>query len=127
MTGWAVELSVIVLMALLNGFFAAAEIAILTARRGRLELWSAEGDGASAVALSLARDADRFLPTVQVGMTLISTFASAFAGANLADPLAVWLGQLPVAWIAERRVGLALTVVVCGISFLQLIVGELVP
>ena len=100
MTGWAVELSVIVLMALLNGFFAAAEIAILTARRGRLEQWAAEGDGASAVALSLARDADRFLPTVQVGMTLISTFASAFAGAKLADPLAVWLGQLPVAWIA---------------------------
>ena len=127
MSSWAVELSVIVLMALLNGFFAAAEIAILTARRGRLEQWAAEGDGASAVALSLARDADRFLPTVQVGMTLISTFASAFAGAKLADPLAVWLGQLPVAWIAERRVGLALTAVVCGISFLQLIIGELVP
>ena len=48
---WAVELGVVVLMALLNGFFAAAEIAILTARRGRLEQWAEDGDGASAVAL----------------------------------------------------------------------------
>ena len=127
MSVWAVELGVVVLMALLNGFFAAAEIAILTARRGRLEQWAEDGDGASAVALQLAHDADRFLPTVQVGITLVGTFASAFAGARLADPLAAWLGQLPVAWVAERRVGLALTLVVCGIAFLQLILGELVP
>lgn len=127
MPGWAVELGVVVLMALLNGFFAAAEIAILTARRGRLEQWAEDGDGASAVALQLAHDADRFLPTVQVGITLVSAFTSAYAGARLADPLAAWLGQLPLAWIAERRVGLALTLVVCGIAFLQLILGELVP
>jgi putative hemolysin len=124
---WAVELSVIVLMALLNGFFAAAEIAILTARRGRLEQWAEEGDGASAVALALSRDADRFLPTVQVGITLVGTFASAFAGARLADPLAEFLRQSPILWIAERRVGIALGLVVCAIAFLQLIIGELVP
>lgn len=127
MSGWAVELGVIVLMALLNGFFAAAEIAILTARRGRLEQWAEDGDGASAVALQLARDADRFLPTVQVGITLVGTFSSAFAGARLATPLAEWLGGIPLAWIADRRMGLSLTLVVCGIAFLQLIVGELVP
>lgn len=127
MPSWAVELSVIVLMALLNGFFAAAEIAILTARRGRLEQWAEEGDGASAVALALSRDADRFLPTVQVGITLVGTFASAFAGARLADPLAEFLRQSPILWIAERRVGIALGLVVCAIAFLQLIIGELVP
>ncbi len=124
---WAVELSVIVLMALLNGFFAAAEIAILTARRGRLEQWAEDGDGASAVALGLARDADRFLPTVQVGITLVGTFTSAFAGAKLADPLAAVLKDVPIAWVAERRLGLALGLVVCGIAFMQLIIGELVP
>ncbi|MEK6258868.1 MAG: hemolysin family protein [Planctomycetota bacterium] len=127
MSAWVVELGVIVLMALLNGFFAAAEIAILTSRRGRLEKWAEEGDGPSAVALQLAHDADRFLPTVQVGITLVSAFASAYAGAKLADPLAAWFGQLPIAWVAERRVGFAFTVVVCSITFLQLIVGELVP
>ena len=127
MPSWAIELGVIVLMALLNGFFAAAEIAILTARRGRLEQLANEGDGMSAVALQLARDADRFLPTVQVGITLVGTFASAFAGARLADPLADVLGTMPLAWVAERRVGLSLGAVVCSIAFLQLIVGELVP
>ena len=127
MPSWAVELGVIILMALLNGFFAAAEIAILTARRGRLELLAEEGDGASAVALELGRDADRFLPTVQVGITLVGTFASAFAGAKLATPLAEALQQIPIAWIAERRAGLSLGIVVCGIAFLQLILGELVP
>ena len=125
MSAWAVELGVIVLMALLNGFFAAAEIAILTARRGRLEKWADDGDGPSAVALQLAHDADRFLPTVQVGITLVGTFASAFAGARLATPLAEWLGHVP--WIAERKVGLSLTIVVCGVAFMQLIIGELVP
>ncbi len=127
MPGWAIELGVVVLMALLNGFFAAAEIAILTARRGRLEQWAEDGDGASRVALGLARDSDRFLPTVQVGITLVGTFASAFAGARLAEPLALVLQEVPLAWVAERRVGLALGIVVCGIAFLQLILGELVP
>lgn len=127
MPSWAVELGVIVLMALLNGFFAAAEIAILTARRGRLVQLAEEGDGASAVALKLARDSDRFLPTVQVGMTLVGTFASAFAGARLAAPLAAALQQVPIAWIADRREGLSLGLVVCAIAFLQLILGELVP
>jgi putative hemolysin len=124
---WAVELSVVVLLALLNGFFAAAEIAILTARRGRLEQLAEDGDGASAVALGLARDADRFLPTVQVGITLVGTFTSAFAGAQLKDPLAELLGLVPLTWISQRREGLAFTVVVCVIAFLQLILGELVP
>lgn len=126
MPSWAVELGVIVLLAMLNGFFAAAEIAILTARRGRLEFLAEEGDGASAVALRLARDADRFLPTVQVGITLVGTFTSAFAGAKLVDSLALALQTAPI-WIADRREGISLGVVVCGISFIQLIIGELVP
>jgi len=122
---WAVEFGVILLMALLNGFFAAAEIAILTARRGRLEQQAEEGDKASAVAIALARDADRFLPTVQVGITLVGTFASAFAGARLAAPLSQALAELP--FIEGRAPGLALGLVVFGIAYLQLIIGELVP
>lgn len=125
MPSWAIELIVIVLMALLNGFFAAAEIAILTARRSRLQQRASEGDRASAVAIALASDADRFLPTVQVGITLVGTFASAFAGARLSEPLSASLRTVP--WLADRATGLALGLVVCGIAFLQLILGELVP
>ncbi len=127
MPSWGIELSVIVLLAILNGFFAAAEIAILTARRGRLEQWADDGDGASRVAINLAKDADGFLPTVQVGITLVGTFASAFAGARLKVPLENFLDTVPVSWIADRSSGLAITVVVCGVAFLQLILGELVP
>ncbi len=127
MPSWAIELSVIFLLALLNGFFAAAEIAVLTARRGRLEQWADEGDGASRVALNLAKDADRFLPTVQVGITLVGTIASAFAGARLKDPLELFLQKLNIPWVTERSSGLAFTLVVCGVAYLQLIVGELVP
>ncbi len=125
MPSWVLELSVIVLLALLNGFFAAAEIAILTARRGRLEQWADDGDGASRVALNLAKDADRFLPTVQVGITLVGTFASAFAGFSLKGPLEEFFQTVP--WLADRASGFAITVVVCGVAFLQLILGELVP
>ena len=127
MPSWAIELSVIFLLALLNGFFAAAEIAVLTARRGRLEQWADEGDGASRVALNLAKDADRFLPTVQVGITLVGTIASAFAGARLKDPLELFLQKLNIPWVTERSSGLAFTLVVCGVAYLQLILGELVP
>ena len=127
MPSWAVELSVIVLLALLNGFFAAAEIAVLTARRGRLEQWADDGDSASRVALNLAQDADRFLPTVQVGITLVGTIASAFAGARLKDPLEVLLRRADLPWVSERSSALAFAVVVCAVAFLQLIVGELVP
>ena len=127
MPSWAIELSVIVLLALVNGFFAAAEIAILTARRGRLEQLADEGDGASRVALNLAKDADRFLPTVQVGITLVGTFASAFAGFRLKEPLEKVLNQVQFAWVSERSSTLAITAVVGGVAFLQLILGELVP
>jgi putative hemolysin len=124
---WAVELSIIVLLALLNGFFAAAEIAILTARRGRLIQLAGEGDGASRVALDLAKDADRFLPTVQVGITLVGTFAAAFAGVRLKIPLEEALISTQIPWITSRASSLAITTVACGVAFLQLILGELVP
>ena len=124
---WPVELCLIVLLALLNGFFAAAEIAILTARRGRLEQWADEGDGSSRVALGLSNDADRFLPTVQVGITLVGTFASAIAGAHLKEPLEGLLGRSPLAFIVDNKSSLAFAIVVFGVAFLQLILGELVP
>ena len=127
MPSLAVELSLIVLLSLLNGFFAAAEIAILTARRGRLEQWADDGDSASRIALDLAKDADRFLPTVQVGITVVGIIASAFAGARLNEPLTHLLKTVPIEWIESRAAGLSFSLVVCGVAFLQLILGELVP
>ncbi|OYW21651.1 MAG: hypothetical protein B7Z55_05580 [Planctomycetales bacterium 12-60-4] len=112
---------------LLNGFFAAAEIAILTARRGRLEQLANDGDGAARVALDLGRDADRFLPTVQVGITLVGTLAAVFGGDRLKEHLEVWVASSPWPWLAEHSSTLAILVVVVGLSFCSLVCGELVP
>lgn len=125
--GASSELIIVLCLILLNGFFAGAEIAILTARRGRLQNLADNGSGAAQVAIDLAKDADQFLPTVQVGITLVGTLAAAFGGARLEEQLATWLGTSPVIAIARNSHAIALTIVVLGISYCSLILGELVP
>jgi putative hemolysin len=115
------------LLILANGFFAAAEIAIVAARRGRLQKQADEGDRASRVALELGSNPNRFLSTVQVGITLISTFAAAFGGARLASFLTERLAEAPIPWVAANAPVVSLTIVVLAISFCSLILGELVP
>lgn len=126
-TGAAWELITILCLILLNGFFAAAEIAILTARRGRLEQLADDGDGAAQVAIDLAKDTDRFLPTVQVGITVVATLAAVFGGARVEEQLAHAIESASPPWISQHSHTLALTTVVIGISFCSLILGELVP
>jgi len=126
-SGAAGELLIILCLILLNGFFAAAEIAILTSRRGRLQQWSDDGDRAAKVALDLAYDADRFLPTVQVGITLVGTLAAAFGGARVEEELAAWLATSTVPFLRTYNHSIALGCVVIGIAYFSLILGELVP
>ena len=118
------QFAIIVLLILANGFFAASEIAIVSARRGRLEQRAAGGSGGARIALTLADEPNRFLATVQVGITLISTFAAAFGGDVLQAPIARALTP----YIGARSAGLtALVLVVLLITYLSLILGELVP
>ncbi|NUQ66512.1 MAG: HlyC/CorC family transporter [Pirellulales bacterium] len=112
---------------LANGFFAAAEIAILTARRSRLEPQADAGDRTARVAVELARDPNRFLPTVQIGITLVGTLAATFGGARVVGFLAGWLEGLPVPSLAAYAESIALGVVVLAITFFSLLFGELVP
>jgi putative hemolysin len=121
------ELLIIFGLVLANGFFAAAEIAILTARRGRLERLAAAGSRAAGVAQGLAGKPGRFLPTVQVGMTLIGTLASVFSGATVVRYLADRLREAPSRLVAEHYDAIALGAVVLGVSFVMLVLGELVP
>lgn len=120
----AVQFGLIVLLILANGFFAASEIAVVSARRGRLQSRAEAGSRGARIALELAQDPNRFLATVQVGITVISTFAAAFGGDSLAAPLARVL--TPYTGPNTAQV-LALTLVVMLISYLSLILGELVP
>ncbi len=119
------ELLIVFILTLANGFFAASEISIVSARRSRLEQLASAGDGAAKQAISLADNPDRFLATVQVGITLISTFSAAFGGARIGDALTAWFETIPA--LAPYAASLGLGLVVVGLTYLSLIVGELVP
>lgn len=121
------ELLIIAVLILANGFFAAAEIAILTSRRSRLEQHARSKSRSWRVALELATHPARFLPTVQVGMTLVGTLTSVFSGATLVQHLSGKLAGAPYPLVAGHHETLALAAVVLGITFLSLVFGELVP
>lgn len=119
------QLLIVVLLTLANGFFSGSEIAIVSARRGRLEQQAAAGSRGAQKALALAEQPDRFLATVQVGISLIGTFSAAFGGARIGDILTASFKQIPA--VAQYAEPLALGIVVAGLTYLSLILGELVP
>jgi putative hemolysin len=119
--GIGVELTLIVLAILLNGFFAASEIALVSARISRLASLRTAG---AAVAMRLKESPETFLATVQIGITLVGTLASAVGGATAADALAPVLRELGVGRAAQP---LALGLVVVVLTYLSLVLGELAP
>jgi putative hemolysin len=121
----ALQITVIVLLILLNGFFAMSETALVSSRKARLRQRADEGDRGAETALKLADSPNRFLSTVQIGISLIGVLAGAFGGATLAGPLASALRAVPV--LAPYAWPIALGTVVVAITYLSLILGELVP
>ncbi len=119
------ELLIILALTLANGLFSGSEIAIVSARRNRLETEALAGSRGAQQALELSKHPDRFLATVQVGITLIGTFSAAFGGARIGDILTVWLAQIPV--LAEYAETVSLGLVVIILTYLSLVIGELVP
>ncbi|MCC6490115.1 MAG: HlyC/CorC family transporter [Candidatus Hydrogenedentes bacterium] len=125
MSSVALELIVIALLLVLNGVFAMSELAIVSSRKALLQKRASEGDARSAQALALASNPGDFLATVQVGITLIGVIAGAFGGATLAEELGAYIARVPA--FAGHGESLALALVVALITYLSLIVGELVP
>jgi putative hemolysin len=121
----AFEITVIFLLLLANGVFAMAEMAVVAARKARLRRLAEQGNWNARVALDLAESPNRFLSTVQIGITLVGIFAGAFAGATLAKELASPLAR--VSLIAPYAEEIALGVVVVAITYFSLVLGELVP
>jgi len=119
------EITIVLLLLVLNGFFAMSELAVVSARRGRLQRLASEGDSGAQVALELASEPGKFLSSVQIGITLIGILTGAFSGATLAEKLGQWLRGFPL--IAPYGSTIALVVVVMAITYLTLIFGELVP
>lgn len=121
------ELFIILILILLNGVFAGAEIAIITARRNRLEQMAASGNRGARLALQLSSDSGRFLSTVQVGITGVGTLAATYGGVSLVQELAAALSTSSLAFVSEHSQGIALVLVTSGIAFTALVLGELVP
>jgi putative hemolysin len=119
------EVLIILLLTLANGLFAASEIAVISARRSRLAALAERGHRAAQQALTLANNPERLLAAVQVGITLIGTFAAAFGGARLGDVLAAQLRAID--WIAPYADSVALSIVVVLLTYLNLVLGELAP
>ena len=119
------ELLLIVLLLILNGVFAMAEIAIVSAKKARMMERAEKGSSGAKLALKLAENPERFLSTVQIGITLVGVLAGAFGGASLAGYVTPWLKEIP--WLAGHEEQVAFGLVVAFITYLSLIIGELVP
>jgi putative hemolysin len=121
----ALLIGVIVLLALLNGVFAMGEMALVSARSTRLAVLEGKKVRGAAVARRLAGDPQLFLPTVQVGVTLVGILSGTFGGARIATALQPAVARIP--YVGKAAEGVSLALVVIGLTFLTLVVGELVP
>ena len=123
--GTGFEILFVLLLILLNGLFSMSELALVSVRRARLAVLERKGIPGAAEARMLAQDPQRFLPTIQVGITLVSVFTGVFGGARIAARFQEWLDKFPS--IAPFSETLSLAVVVLATTYLTLVIGELVP
>ena len=119
------DLVLILALIAVNGVFAMSELAIVSSREARLRAMVKSGSGGARTALALAADPSRFLSTVQIGITLVGILAGAYSGASLGEPVSQRLALLGLSPETARSVGLAL--VIGGVTYASLVVGELVP
>lgn len=119
------DLIIIVILILLNGIFSMSEVALISARKSRLSSAAKKGSRNAATALKLAEEPDRFLSTVQIGITLIGILTGLFSGAALSGDFAAWLASAGMSAATARVV--AQTVIVIIVTYLSIVVGELFP
>lgn len=119
------ESVIILALILLNGVFALSEMAVVSARKARLQRRADEGDAGAGAALALANEPGNFLSSVQIGITLIGVLAGAFGGATIASELAHGLESIPA--LAPYAGAISVGIVVLVITYLTLVLGELAP
>jgi putative hemolysin len=119
------EIVVIFVLICCNGLLAMSELAVISSRRSRLQELVKRRHRGARMAMRLLENPTDFLSTVQIGITMIGATAAAFSGATLAEELGVWLDGLP--WVAPYGQPVALGVVVLCLTYVSLVIGELVP
>ena len=121
----ALEIFLIFVLIFINGLFSMSEIAVVSARRVRLKNQADRGDRGAQTALELAEKPDRFLSTVQIGITLVGILSGAFGGAAIAARLTPFVER--VSFFAPYAEGVSFGIVVLFITYFSLVIGELVP
>lgn len=119
------EIIIILLLILLNGVFAMSEIAMVSARKARLEKAARKGDKSARKALELAANPGKLLSTVQIGITLIGILTGIYSGEKIQDDLTAWFNRF--AWLTPYSETVATSVIVVTLTFFSLVLGELVP
>jgi len=120
-----VDIVVILILVVINGVLAMAELAVVTARRARLQQSANEGDERAGAALDLAEEPSQFLSTIQVGITLVGVLTGAFGSATLAKVVSGAVRGIPLLRSHADAIGVGIVVV--GTTYLTLVIGELVP
>jgi putative hemolysin len=119
------EIFIILGLILINGFFSMAEIALVSARKARLDAQADKGDVDAKRALKLANHPDTFLSTIQIGITLVGVLTGIYSGGTFKEPLTSWLAQF--AFIAPYAQTVATLIIVILLTYVSLVLGELVP
>jgi putative hemolysin len=120
------QVSIVLLLILMNAVFAMAEMSLVTARRARLQHAADSGRADARIALELKHDPGRFLSTVQIGITVIGILAGSYGGATLGETFAHYLETVP-GFVGTYAHAISIGTVVISISYFSLIIGELVP
>jgi len=121
------EAILIFVLILANGFFSGSEIAIITSRKSRVKTLVEEKKRGAVDLLDLKDDPEKFLSTIQIGITIIGSLASAVGGAAAVNILPDLVKRVPIAFIAESADAVSILIVVAVISYFSLVLGELVP
>ncbi|MBU2054089.1 MAG: hemolysin family protein [Proteobacteria bacterium] len=121
------ELVVIFILILVNGFFAASELAVISARKSRIASLAAAGNAEARLVEQIQKNPHRFLATVQIGVTVIGSLASAVGGAAAIQHLKPLLKAFPLPIVRHAAEPLSIAIVVIGISYFFLVLGELAP
>lgn len=119
------EIIIVVALILINGLFSMSEMAVVSAKKNRLQAKAEDGDKGAVKALALAENPNRFLSTVQIGITLIGILSGAFGGATIAEKLGAEINKVPA--LSPYSEGIGVGIVVLVITYLSLVIGELVP
>ena len=119
------ELIILGFLILLNGFFALSEAALISSKKARLEQYKVKGNAGARIALRLLENSENFLSAIQVGITLIGIITGVFGGVSIADDLTPFFEKYESVQPYAHEIALSLTVLV--ITFVSIVIGELVP